>query len=53
MEQYVGLDVVMEETKIHVLDSDGNRVWRGRCRSHPDGIEAVLHKHAPLAKRIG
>ena len=53
MEQYVGLDVAMEETKIHVLDSDGKRVWRGRCRSHPDDIEAVLRKYASLAERIG
>ncbi len=53
MGQYVGLDVAMEETKIHVLDGDGNRVWRGSCRSHPDDIEAALRKRAPQAERIG
>jgi hypothetical protein len=29
MKQYVGLDVSMEETKIHVLDEEGRRIWRG------------------------
>lgn len=53
MGQYVGLDVAMQETKIHVLDSDGKRVWRGSCRSHPDDIEAVLRKRASQAERIG
>ena len=31
MTQYVGLDVSLKETKLHVLDEAGNRVWRGRC----------------------
>jgi hypothetical protein len=44
MRQYVGLDVAMDETKVHILDGDGKRVWRGKCRSHPDDIEAVLHQ---------
>ena len=29
MTQYVGLDVSLTETKIHVLDEAGNRIWRG------------------------
>ena len=53
MRQYVGLDVAMDETKVHILDGDGKRVWRGKCRSHPDDIEAVLHQRAPQAERIG
>lgn len=53
MGQYVGLDVAMQETKIHVLDGDGKRVWRGSCQSHPDDIEAVLRKRASQAERIG
>jgi transposase len=53
MRQYVGLDVAMDETKVHVLDGDGNRVWRGKCHSHPDDIEAVLRQRAPQAERIG
>ena len=47
MKHYVGLDVSMEETKIHVLDAEGRRVWRGTCRSHPDAIEAAVRRHAP------
>ena len=53
MKQYVGLDVSLEETKIHVLDETGARVWRGTCPSHPDPLEAVLRKHAPHVERIG
>ena len=53
MEQYVGLDVSMEETKVHVLDEQGRRVWRGTCLSEPGTIEATIRKHAPEAVRIG
>jgi transposase len=47
MNQYVGNDVALGETKIHVLDEAGGRVWRGKCASHPDEIEATICKHAP------
>jgi transposase len=53
MGQYVGLDVSLEETKVHVLDEQGQRVWRGRCASDPAAIKAVIHKHAPEVIRIG
>ena len=53
MGQYVGLDVSLEETKVHVLDEQGKRVWRGTCVSHPAAIEATIRKHAPEAVRIG
>ena len=53
MNQYVGLDVSLEETKIHVLDEAGGRVWRGKCASHPDELETAICKHAPGALRIG
>jgi hypothetical protein len=53
MNQYVGLDVSLEETKIHVLDEAGGRVWRGKCASHPDELESTIYKHAPGAVRIG
>ena len=43
----------MEETKIHVLAEEGCRVWRGKCRSHPDAIEAALRRHASHAVKIG
>ena len=47
MGQYVGLDVSLETTKVHVLDEQGKRVWRGTCVSHPTAIEATIRKHAP------
>ena len=53
MKKYIGLDVSLEETKIHVLDDTGARVWRGTCQSHPDAIEAALRKHAADPERIG
>ena len=53
MNQYVGLDISLEETKIHVLDEAGGRVWRGKCASHPDELETAICKHAPGAVRIG
>ena len=31
MGQYVGLDVSLEVTTVHVLDEQGKRVWRGTC----------------------
>src|SRR3954471_24800283 len=53
MGQYVGLDVSLETTKVHVLDEQGKRVWRGTCVTHPTAIEATIRKHAPDAVRIG
>jgi transposase len=53
MKQYVGLDISLEETKLHVLDDEGRRVCRGKCKSHPDDIEAALRKHAPEAAKVG
>jgi hypothetical protein len=42
MTQYVGLDVSLKETKLHVLDEAGNRVWRGRCATDPAAIAATV-----------
>jgi transposase len=53
MTHYVGLDVSMKETKLHVLDEGGNRVWRGRCATEPAAIAAAVRRHAPTAIRIG
>jgi transposase len=53
MGQYVGLDVSLDETKVHVLDEQGKRVWRGACANHPAMIEATIRQHAPEAVRIG
>ena len=53
MTQYVGLDVSMKETKLHVLDEAGKRVWRGRCASEPAAIAAAIRRYAPAAVRVG
>jgi transposase len=53
MTQYVGLDVSLKETKLHVLDEAGNRVWRGRCAIEPAAIAAAVRRYAPTAVRIG
>jgi hypothetical protein len=49
MTQYVGLDVSLKETKLHVLDEAGNRVWRGRCATDPAAIAATVRRYAPSA----
>jgi transposase len=53
MTQYVGLDVSLKETKLHVLDEAGNRVWRGRCATEPAAIAAAVRRYAATAVRIG
>jgi hypothetical protein len=53
MGQYVGLDVSLEVTTVHVLDEQGKRVWHGACVTHPTAIEATIRKHAPEVVRIG
>jgi hypothetical protein len=48
MTQYLGLDVSLKETKLHVLDEAGNRVWRGRCATEPAAISAAVRRYAPI-----
>jgi len=52
-QQYVGLDVSLEQTSICIVDDTGATVWRGKCRSTPESIHTVIAKHAPEAVRIG
>ena len=52
-QQYVGLDVSLEQTSICVVDDAGATIWRGKCRSTPESIQTVIAKHAPEAVRIG
>src|SRR6516165_332233 len=53
MTQYVGLDISLKETKLHVLDEAGNRIWRGRCATEAAAIAAAVRRYAPTAVRIG
>ena len=52
-QQYVGLDVSLEQTSVCVVDDAGTTIWRGKCSSTPEGIHAVVAKHAREAARIG
>lgn len=53
MEQYVGLDVSMEETSMCVLDSTGSVVWEGKAETAPLALLRALHRWAPEAVRVG
>ncbi len=51
MDEYIGLDVSLEETAISIR-RDGQRIWRGKCKSDPNVISALVQKRAPGAKRM-
>lgn len=53
MSKFVGLDVSQKETEICVVDADGRRIWRGKCRTEPKSILVALREHADGAVRIG
>jgi transposase len=52
-QQYVGLDVSLEQTSVCAVDDAEATIWRGKCKSTPEGIHYVVAKHAPEAVRIG
>lgn len=52
MEQYVGLDVSLEETAVCVMDEAGGIVFTGKTASTPEAIERVVRKRAPAVKRV-
>jgi transposase len=53
MEQYVGLDVSLEQTSVCVVDGGGKALWEGKCASTPEAIAATIRARAPAAVRIG
>ena len=53
VEQYVGLDVSLEQTLICVVDASGKTLWQGKCASTPEAIAAAIRARAPEAARIG
>src|SRR5271163_2958808 len=53
MDQYVGLDVSLEQTSICVVDSDGKALWQGKCASTPEALAGVIRTRAPGVIRIG
>jgi transposase len=48
MDQYVGLDVSLKETRISVRQNR-KRIWRGKCLSHPQAVADAIRRHAPDA----
>ncbi len=53
MDQYVGLDVSLEQTSICVVDINGKPLWQGKCASTPEALAAVIRTKAPGVVRIG
>jgi transposase len=53
MEQYVGLDVSMEETSVCVMDAAGSVIWEGKAETAPAALVRMLHRRAPQAVRVG
>jgi transposase len=53
MEQYVGLDVSLEETSVCVVEKSGEVIWEGKVATAPEVIAAVIRGRAPSAARIG
>lgn len=53
MEQYVGLDVSLEQTAICVVDGSGKTLWQGKCASTPGAIAAAIRAKAPEVARVG
>lgn len=51
MEDYIGLDVSMNETAISIRRG-GKRIWRGKCDSDPRLIAEIIRKRAPAARRV-
>ena len=49
--EYIGLDVSLEETAISIR-RDGQRVWRGKCKSDPELIADVIRQRAPLVSGV-
>jgi transposase len=52
MEQYVGLDVSLEETTMCVLIQAGEVIFEGNMPSRPEAIAKALRRRAPDASRI-
>ena len=53
MTQFVGLDVSQKDTAVSVVDEEGRQMWRGKVKTDPTALAAVIASRAPDAKRIG
>src|SRR5262249_55959699 len=53
MEEYVGLDVSMEETSVCVMNAAGEIVWEGKAATEPGELVRTVHLRAPAAGKVG
>jgi transposase len=53
MEEYVGLDVSMEETSVCVMDAAGEIVWEGKVATEPGELVRTLRLRASAAVKVG
>ena len=53
MEEYVGLDVSMEETSVCVMDTAGEIKWEGKVATEPGELVPTLRVRAPTAVKVG
>lgn len=53
MDQYVALDVSLNETSVCVLDANGAVLFEGRAPSDPGSLAQLIRAKAPRAMRIG
>ena len=53
MNQYVGLDVSLEQTAFCVVDDNGKPLWQGKCASTPEMLVGDIRTRAagPDARR--
>lgn len=51
MTSFAGLDVSQQETHVCVVAADGAVLFRGRCRTDPEAIHAVLANAASALRR--
>src|SRR5262249_25124679 len=53
MEEYVGLDVSMEETSGGVMNAAGELGGEGKAPTGPGGLGGTVHLRAPRAGKVG
>ena len=53
MSAYVGLDVSLASTSVHVVDERGRCLWRGKCPTDLEALSSTIRRHAPEVERVG
>ena len=53
MGTYVGLDVSLASTSVHVVDERGRCFWRGKCPTDLAALSSTIRQHAPDVERVG